>query len=99
MTYLPDINLWIALILEDHVHHAAAVRWFTGAFEFAAFCRVTEMGFLRLLTNKHVMSNNVCSIQQAWRMLEGIRRDERVLFAPEPSGIRVAWRDYTLSIP
>jgi hypothetical protein len=98
MTYLPDINLWIALTLEDHVHHSPALRWFAGADDFIVFCRVTEMGFLRLLTNKHVMSKNVCSTRDAWRLLERIRRDERVLFASEPPGIGAAWQLTTSSM-
>src|SRR5438128_12186720 len=98
MTCLPDINLWIALTLEDHIHHSSAVGWFEAADHLIAFCRITEMGFLRLLTNKHVMSKNVCSTQEAWRLLERIRRDDRIVFAPEPSGIDRIWRQTTALI-
>jgi len=99
MTYLPDINLWIALTVGDHVHHAQAVQWFEATDDFIVFCRVTEMGFLRLLTNKHVMSKNVCSAQEAWRLLERIRRDDRVVFASEPPGLDPAWREMTALTP
>jgi len=28
MTYLPDVNVWIALAAERHTHHWVARRWF-----------------------------------------------------------------------
>ncbi len=28
MTCLPDVNVWIALVAERHIHHPAARRWF-----------------------------------------------------------------------
>ena len=60
MTYLPDVNVWIALAAERHTHHHAARRWFGNLQnEKLAFCRLTQMGFLRLLTNRHVMQEEV----------------------------------------
>jgi hypothetical protein len=29
-TVLPDANLLIALVIDDHVHHGAAENWFVG---------------------------------------------------------------------
>ncbi len=51
MTYLPDINVWIALAAEKHIHHPAARYWFANLHdERLTFCRLTQLGFLRLLT-------------------------------------------------
>jgi predicted nucleic acid-binding protein len=37
---LLDINLWLALALGSHVHHAAAKVWFEGATNSGCrFCR------------------------------------------------------------
>ena len=59
MTYLPDVNVWIAMYSPGHAHHLAALDWFNGSSESdLLFCRVTQMGFLRLLTNRHVMGTN-----------------------------------------
>ena len=56
MTYLLDVNVWIALAAERHTHHRVARRWFSNLLdEKLAFCRITQLGFLRLLTNRHVM--------------------------------------------
>jgi predicted nucleic acid-binding protein len=53
MTYLPDVNVWLALTLASHAQHRAATAWLEEvADETLAFCRVTQMGFLRLLTNE-----------------------------------------------
>ena len=54
MTYLPDVNVWIALAADKHIHHSVARSWFTKVQdEKLAFCRITQLAFLRLLTNKH----------------------------------------------
>ena len=49
MTVLLDANVLIALLVGDHVHHAAAENWFgslTGSF---ATCPVTQGSLVRLL--------------------------------------------------
>jgi uncharacterized protein len=72
MTYLPDVNVWIALTAARHVHHRTASQWFKGLQDDGlAFCRVTQMGFLRLLTNKHVMQEEVMVPDHS---LEGLSR-------------------------
>jgi hypothetical protein len=59
-TCLTDANVWLALAAERHQHHAAARDWFLAlGEEQAAFCRVTQMSFLRLLTNRTVMGEDV----------------------------------------
>ena len=52
MTYLADVNVWVALALAGHVHNAIAQQWFEEAeTERILFCRTTQKGLLRLLTN------------------------------------------------
>jgi predicted nucleic acid-binding protein len=48
----PDINVWVALTYEGHVHHTTAATWFTELPPDVtlAFCRFTQLGLLRLLT-------------------------------------------------
>lgn len=93
MTYLPDVNIWIALAAGEHVHHRAAVKWFDGTeSDRVAFCRVTQMGFLRLLTNPRVMLTDVFTPRQAWQWLDRLRHDERVIFAAEPEELEQVWR-------
>jgi uncharacterized protein len=97
-TCLPDINVWVALASDRHVHHDAAKNWFNGIDPGeAAFCRITQMGFLRLITNRHVMGVDVVAQREAWRIYQELSRDGRVVFFPEPSGIESAWRKLTQS--
>ena len=68
MTYLPDVNVWIALAADRHTLHRAARHWFSNLQdEKLVFCRLTQLGFLRLLTNKHVMLEEVMSSGEAWQ--------------------------------
>jgi toxin-antitoxin system PIN domain toxin len=96
MTYLPDVNLWIALTVAEHVHHKSAVKWVDAVVDDSiAFCRVTQMGFLRLLTNGRVMADDVLTAHRAWLLMEQIRRDHRIVFAFEPMDIETSWRILT----
>ncbi len=71
MTYLPDVNVWIALSAERHMFCLAAKNWFGSLNdEKLSFCRVTQMGFLRLLTNPHVMKDEVMNPGDARELSE-----------------------------
>jgi toxin-antitoxin system PIN domain toxin len=97
-TCLPDINVWIALASDRHVHHDRAKAWFAGIESAeATFCRITQMGFLRLITNTHVMGADVATQKQAWKFYEALSRDERVTFMNELPGIDEEWRKLTQS--
>src|SRR5579859_2810065 len=89
---LPDVNIWIALAAEGHVHHVPARDWFTVQPDASvAFCRITQMGLLRLLTNSTVMRRAPRTILQAWETFEQLRADRRLVFATEPDHIS-DWR-------
>ncbi|XLZ68852.1 TA system VapC family ribonuclease toxin [Massilia sp. SR12] len=50
MTFLLDVNVLIALVDDDHVHHDAAHRWFeTEGWQSWATCPLTENGVLRIV--------------------------------------------------
>jgi len=49
--HLLDINVLIALVDPDHLHHAGASSWFHSAERGAwATCPLTENGFIRILS-------------------------------------------------
>ncbi len=96
MTCLSDVNVWLALAVAEHVHHRAAKLWFDGAQnDSIAFCRVTQMGFLRLLTNPRAMGEDAVAPARAWRLLNSFYEDSRILFAAEPPGLEASWRALT----
>jgi uncharacterized protein len=93
MIFLPDVNIWIALTSNRHVHHSQANEWLQGVDSGQiAFCRISEMGFLRLLTNPHVMGKDVLSPREAWRVYDEWRADDRVIFLPERPEFSEEWR-------
>jgi predicted nucleic acid-binding protein len=60
--FLPDVNLWLALVFDAHVHHVAAKSWYDGLSDVACcFCRTTQQGFLRLATNPKAFGDDALS--------------------------------------
>jgi hypothetical protein len=90
--------VWLALAYELHVHHPAVRHWFdTLSRQEALLCRITQLGVLRLLTNRKVMDQDVLNQRQAWRLFDRILEDERIAFTPEPAGTDVEFRRFTQS--
>jgi uncharacterized protein len=83
-SYLNDINVWVALVYDGHAHHSAVLEWFdsldTGQ---ARFCRLTQLGLLRILTNQRVMGAEVLGQRAAWATYDKLRQDSRVAFQEE----------------
>lgn len=55
------------------------------------FCRITELGLLRLLTNVHVMGAEVWAPLAAWEVYDVIRSDSRILFLSQQIGFSEQW--------
>jgi uncharacterized protein len=100
MIFLPDVNIWIALTSNRHVHHSLASEWLQRIdSDQMAFCRISELGLLRLLTNAHVMGKDVLSPVEAWRVYDEWRSDDRVIFLPEHTEFSEQWRRLGGQIP
>jgi toxin-antitoxin system PIN domain toxin len=96
MTYLPDINVWIALAAERYTHHVVASQWFNNLHdERLAFRRLTQLGFLRLLTNKYAMQEEVMKPDEAWHAYRVLRSDRRIGYAAEPNDFPETWQTFT----
>lgn len=84
----PDVNVWLALLWNRHVHAERAREWFEGiADEQFLFCRLTQIAVLRLLTTQSVMKTDVKTMKQAWRVWSQIWVDDRIAFLDEPAGL------------
>jgi len=69
--YLPDVNVLIALLTEDHIHHEIAVKWFDSLMMDDEFCvcAFTEVGFLRAASNPKTGSHSFDAVLKAWTSL------------------------------
>ncbi len=92
---LLDANVWLALTAEAHVHHERAKSyWEQEAAPIAAFCRVTQLAFLRLLTNRTVMGTHVLSPAAAWATSTDFLSLPEVELVTEPAGLDHAWERF-----
>lgn len=88
-TDLLDANVWLALAVAAHAHHERAqAYWTTEATPVAAFCRVTQLAFLRHLTNPAIMGNLVLTPKAAWKKYGEFLALPEVRFAAEPAGLQ-----------
>jgi predicted nucleic acid-binding protein len=75
---LPDVNVWLALTFDSHIHHSAAKRWFDVlSNEVCFFCRLTQQGFLRLASNAKVFGPHAVPLPEAWRLYDIYLTDQR----------------------
>jgi len=85
------------LTLETHPQHGPARKWYEATSLTQGdlvFCRQTELGFLRLITQAAVM--NQCgaaplSNSDAIEFLANVFRDPAVSHGDEPAGARSLW--------
>jgi uncharacterized protein len=85
---LLDANVWLALAVEAHTHHRRAkAYWHSQAASLAAFCRVTQLAFLRHLTNKSVMGSQALAPGAAWKKCEEFLALPEVTLIAEPAGL------------
>lgn len=83
-SYFPDLNVWVALTYQAHRHYGAASSWLNGVMTgIIAFCRFTQVGFLRLLTNAAVMGRDVKTQREAWNLYDALLEDSRIEFYAE----------------
>lgn len=98
---LCDVNVWLSLVLSEHVHHRAARQWLDGvsAPRSVLFCRATQLAFLRLLTTAAVLApygNEPLGNDEAWRVFDGLLADDRIVLREEdPVGLTGHWRSFS----
>ena len=78
---LPDVNVLVALMHPDHVHHRAAQSWFGSVDRFAT-TPITESGFLRLALNPNVVGDAI-KPASAISSLRSLRAHARAEFLPD----------------
>jgi hypothetical protein len=92
----PDVNVWVVLTIK-HVHQKIALDWWHRERGRIGFCRLTQMGLLRLLTTSAVMDGKPLTMKQAWSAYDVLAGDERVEFISEPPAVEKAFRGLSSS--
>lgn len=96
MRYLLDTNIWLALSLKGHTHHAPAMAWLDAIpqEDTLFFCRATQQSLLRLLSTEAVMrayNRSAMPNRAAWEVQRGWSRNDRVYFAEESPDLELRW--------
>lgn len=89
----PDMNVWLALATVEHIHSAPAKSWWESEDGTIAFCRLTQLGFLRLMTTAAAMDGKPLTIAEAWRVYDRLYDDDRVTFVAEPVEVEKKFRE------
>lgn len=90
---LPDVNVWLALAVQEHPSHSMASRWWMeDAADQVLFCRVTALGLVRLLGQERVMGEGTLPMDQALELYEAFLSLVEVGWAEEPIGVDALWR-------
>ncbi len=88
-SFFPDVNTWLALAWEGHVHHSSAIAWFESVAPTSPliFSRYSQLGLLRLVTNSQVMGGTTLSLEEAYALYDAMVTDSRIELLPEPQGL------------
>jgi hypothetical protein len=89
----PDMNVWLALATPEHVHAGLARRWWEQESGTIAFCRLTQLGLLRLMTTAAAMDGKPLTIAQAWGVYDRFFEDDRVILISEPPEVEARFRE------
>lgn len=97
LSVFPDVNVWLALSSPDHQHFSSAWNWYRVLPEETAliFCRLTQLGLLRLLTTQSVMGPGTLTQAQAWETYDRWAESAGVEFTEEPGGLEKVFRSFT----
>jgi uncharacterized protein len=89
---LPDINVWLALAIEEHPHHGSARRYWEAVQSASRsdrslwFCRVTMLGMVRLLCQPKVVGSGALNLSSAFALYERFRSVAGVELLSDPPG-------------
>jgi toxin-antitoxin system PIN domain toxin len=88
---LPDLNVWLALIWPEHIHHQHAVQYLEQqAADQVLFCTVTALGLVRLVCQPKLMGTAVRNAAEASDLLNALFQQPGVQMAePDHDGWEV----------
>jgi len=83
----------MALAAPEHPHNKLAKRWWQLHEGPIAFVRLSQLGFLRLMTTAAAMDGKPLTIDEAWQVYDRLFDDDRVVFVPETSEVERSFRE------
>lgn len=97
MVFLYDANLWVALAFAAHPHHGIASRHFKArdSAQPAAFCRVTQQAFLRLVSSpliQRTYASLPVTNATAWSKCQDLLALPQILWLDEQVGFETLWQ-------
>jgi uncharacterized protein len=91
----PDVSVWLAILLADHVHRYRARSWWDSDHsDVIAFIRQTQLAVLRLLTTAAAMNNRPLTMPEAWAAYDRLFTDDRVAFLDEGPNLERRFRQH-----
>ena len=95
--FLCDLNFLLSVITDRHKGFAVSTSWLDPKSDSSlGLCRLTQLGLLRLLSNKSVMGEDVCTQKEAWNVWDQLLSDNRFTFWTEPLKLDLQLRSLTL---
>ncbi len=88
MRYLLDVNVWIALLDEAHVHHSHALAFMTSPALKIASCPLVENGVIRILNLPGYSKFGPVGFDKVSRKLRDICADMDHEFWPDSVSLR-----------
>ncbi len=92
----PDVNVLLALVWEQHIHHVTAYNWYSIAGRPSLpVCRVTQLSFLRVLTSASIMQKDIHTNMSAWRLYDSLETSGNIHLLAEPAHLGPVLRSTT----
>lgn len=83
--HVPDVNVLVARLLVDHVHHEVVSRWWSGV-DRIALTPITESGLVRLLLNPAVVLRTTATAS-VLSAVDRLRSSHRVEFRMDDTSL------------
>jgi toxin-antitoxin system PIN domain toxin len=96
MRQMCDVNVLLALVVERHTHHVRCAAWWKtrDARDPLLICREVQAAFIRWLSNRAVMGEDVLTLAQAWAAYASLLKSGCFARVLEPRGLDVAWERF-----
>ncbi len=98
--YLCDVNVMVALVHDAHEHSEAANRWLATTRHRGAvrICRISQLGFLRLITSQRIFARYALTPVEAWHAYDSMMGDDRLAYLEEPKGVETILRELSATL-